>query len=105
MTDKKPYTPRTPDRTGIFVVPGSMLLAAVIFSAMLLGEAAGVGPTSPRDGVMVLMLRSLAQALGLPIALVVVSALLLGTGVWTALAVKRYRARVREDRRALGLPD
>ena len=90
---------RMPDRTGVFLAPLCMLIAAVIFSAMLVHSL--LRDVRRAQSVIDAMLVALAQTLG-GVGVVIVSvALLAPSCVWFARAFLRYRDAVANDRRQM----
>lgn len=103
--------PRLPDRSGMLIPPGSLLVATTIFAVILVVDAVQIEAGTytktrvSRAGAQVVgeMAAALARALGVVPSIIVGVAAVLGMGVWFYTRLKAYRALVAEDRRAAGL--
>ncbi len=94
--------PRKPDHTGVLISPLSAFLVSAIVAAMLISRAAQFarGDMTPgrylgvtRKGIGA-FLEWLAQTLGVGGSVGLSAVLVLGSGAWLFVAVRRYRVLV-----------
>lgn len=104
-------TKKLPDRTGMLILPASILVAAAWFSIALAWDAVELAGGSyeraqevyERDQLISDMIGGLARTLGLVPSILVALVLTGAAGVWCFRTVKRYRAMTAEDRRLAGM--